>query len=110
MATKRTIRVRFWLTEAEAGKLNSAVRRSGLSRESYIRALINNLIPIDKPPPDYHAMMRELHSIGNNLNQIAQRAHATGDINATRYERNAAELRRTTTKITEAVYEHRRLK
>jgi hypothetical protein len=109
MPAKRSVRVRFWLTEAEADKLNGAVKRSGLSRESYIRALINNLIPTDKPPPDYHLMMRELHSIGNNLNQIARRAHSSGDIDAARYERNAAELRRVATAITEAVYEHRRL-
>jgi hypothetical protein len=109
MPVKRTIRVRFWLTEGEADKLNGAVRRSGLSREAYIRTLINGLIPMNKPPPDYFKMARELHSIGNNLNQIAMRANAAGGIEAARYERNVAELRRTTTKITEAVFEHRRL-
>jgi hypothetical protein len=109
MASSRTIRVRFWLTEEEAAKLNGAVKRSGLSRESYIRALIDNLIPTCKPPPDYYKMMRQLHSISNNLNQIAQRLHFTGDIDTTRYEKNVTELRRVIADITKAVFEHRRL-
>jgi hypothetical protein len=109
MPRNRTVRVRVWLTEAEAAKLNEAVASSGLSRESYIRTLINGFVPIAKPPPDYHKMARELHSIGNNLNQIALRANATGDMNAPRYEKNAAALRRVTAEITEAVFEHRRL-
>ena len=108
MAT-RYVRYHLRLSEDDASKLDKAVKESGLSRAAYIRSLIRNLIPIAKPPPDYFKMMRELHSIGNNLNQIAARANATGDIDAARYERNVAELRRVTSKITEAVYEHRRL-
>jgi predicted DNA-binding protein len=107
---ERFVRYHLRLSKSDAARLDAAVKKSGLSRAAYIRALINNLIPIDKPPPDYHLMMRELHSIGSNLNQIAARAHSIGDIDAARYERNAAELRRVATRITEAVYEHRRLK
>ena len=109
MARKRTVRVRLWLTDEEAAKLNEAVAKSGLSRETYLRTLINGFIPTNKPPLDFYKMMRELHSIGNNLNQIAQRANATGIIEVARYERNVTELRSVTTKITEAVFEHRRL-
>ena len=50
------------------------VRKAGLSREAYLRHLVNGLMPQDSPPPDYYAMMRELHGIGNNLNQIAVKA------------------------------------
>jgi hypothetical protein len=97
------------LSQKDAARLEAAVGRSGLTRAGYIRALINDRIPMDKPPPDYFKMTRELHSIGNNLNQIAMRANATGDIEAARYERNVAELYRVTAKITEAVFEQRRL-
>lgn len=109
MASRRTIRVRFWLTEAEVERLNAATEKSGLSREAYIRTLLGGHVPMDKPPPDYFLMMRELHSIGNNLNQIAQRAHVTGAVDVARYERNAAELFRITARIVEATFEHRRL-
>ena len=97
------------MTDADAAKLDAAVKKSGLTRAAYIRALINGLVTFNKPPPDYFKMARELHSIGNNLNQIAMRANATGDIDTARYDKNTAELRRVTTRITEAVFEHRRL-
>jgi len=72
----RTIEVKFRLNRGEADNLNKRVKKSGLSREGYIRQLINGHIPTDAPPPDYFAMMRELHYIGVNLNQIAQKAKA----------------------------------
>ena len=37
-----------------------------------MRTLINGYVPKELPPPDYHSMMRELHAIGSNLNQIAE--------------------------------------
>lgn len=73
---KRNIHIQFWLDRKEAEAFNKKVRRSGLSREAYLRHLINGLVPQDSPPPDYFSMMRELHSIGNNLNQIAAKANA----------------------------------
>jgi hypothetical protein len=44
------------------------------------------------PPPDYYTMMRELHAIGTNLNQIAQKAHVLNAIDVKRYDENAAAL------------------
>jgi hypothetical protein len=108
MRTRRNS-VLLRLDDSELAHLDKLVSQSGLSREQYLRTLLSGFIPINKPPPDYHLMMRELHSIGNNLNQIAQRAHATGDIDAVRYERNATALFEITTEIIKAVYEHRRL-
>ncbi len=72
---KRNVRIQFWLNKKETEALDKRVKRSGLSREAYLRHLINGLVPRDAPPPDYFSMMRELHGIGNNLNQIAQKAH-----------------------------------
>lgn len=65
----------FRLNRKEAEALDKKVKKSGLSREAYLRHLINGVVPRDAPTPDYYAMMRELHQIGNNLNQIAQKAH-----------------------------------
>ncbi len=47
--------------------------------------------------------MRELHSIGVLLNQIAARAHTIGFIDVDEYHRNAQELNRITQEIYEAV-------
>jgi hypothetical protein len=96
------------MTEAEAERFNQIVKRSGLSRSSYLRQLIAGVIPADRPPPDYYAMMRELHAIGNNLNQIARHAHATGSIDDPRYDRNIANLDAAIARITEATVLPRR--
>ena len=71
---KRNVHIQFWLDRKEAEILNKKVKRSGLSMSVYLRHLINGVVPQDAPPPDYYAMMRELYRIGNNLNQIAQKA------------------------------------
>ena len=67
---KRNVHIQFWLDKKEAEAFQKKVKKSGLSREAYLRHLANGLEPQDAPPPDYYAMMRELHGIGNNLNQL----------------------------------------
>lgn len=72
---KRNVAILFRLNKKEAEALDKKVKKSGLNREAYLRQLISGVVPKDAPPPDYYSMMRELHKIGNNLNQIAQKAH-----------------------------------
>ena len=54
-------------------------------------------------------MTRELHSIGNNLNQIAHHANATGVVDEARYQRNVAKLDEAIALIAEAVELPRRM-
>ena len=100
---KRNVHIQFWLDEKEAENFNRNVKRSGLSREAYLRQLINGLVPRAAPPPDYYGMMRELYHIGNNMNQIAQKAHALNFIDAQRYDEGMHEFKAAVRKITEAV-------
>lgn len=73
--SKRNIEIKVRLNRKEAEILNKRVKKSRLSREAYLRHLIEGVVPQDSPPPNYYSMMRELHGIANNLNQIAQKAH-----------------------------------
>ena len=100
---KRGIRVQVWLNEEENSKLHNSAKKTGLSQESYLRVLINGYIPKDRPPLDYYAMMRELHAIGSNLNQIAAKANATGHIDRTVFQYEANRLRRAMLDIQAAV-------
>ena len=77
---KRNVHIQFWLDKKEAETLRKRVKRSGLSSAAYVRHLINGVVPQDAPPPDYYAMMQQLYRIGNNLNQIAKRMNATGNV------------------------------
>ena len=74
-----------------------------MSLDTYLRHLISGVVPRDAPPPDYYSMMRELHRIGNNLNQIAQKAHILNVLDVQRYDRDMRMFEDTVKKITEAV-------
>ena len=100
---KRNIAILFRLNRKEAEALDKRVKKSGLSREAYLRQLINGLVPRNAPPPDYYSMMRELHRIGNNLNQIAQKAHVLNVIDVQRYDQEVRKFRQAVEQITEAV-------
>ena len=82
----RTVPIQVFLSEKEAERLKNLTKDSGYSISAYVRSLLNGHIPQSIPPPDYYAMMRELHRIGTNLNQIAQKAHVLNVVDAGRYD------------------------
>lgn len=100
---KRNVSILLRLTRREAESLDKKVKKSGLNREAYLRQLISGVVPRDAPPPDYYAMMRELHKVGNNLNQIALKAHTLNVIDVQRYDEAVREYEKTVRKITNAV-------
>ena len=100
---KRNVAILFRLNRKEAEALDKKVKKSGLSREAYLRHLISGVVPRDAPPPDYYSMMRELHRIGNNLNQIAQKAHILNVLDVQRYDRDMRLFEDIVKRITEAV-------
>lgn len=99
----RNIEIKVRLNRKEAESLNKRVRKSRLSREAYLRHLINGSVPRDAPPPDYYSMMRELYHVGNNLNQIAQKVHTLNVLDVQRYDTAVREFETAVRKITEAV-------
>ena len=100
---KRNCRVQVRLDNKEYQGFMKAVRKSGLSQEVYLRHLINGVVPQDAPPPDYYHFMRELHGVGNNLNQIAQKAHVLGVIDERRYDEEMKKFDQLVRDITKAV-------
>ena len=67
---KRIYEIKVRLAADEMAYLNQLVAAAGLSRETYLRMVISGVVPKEAPPPDFWAMMRELHAIGNNLNHV----------------------------------------
>ena len=103
--SKRSIEIKVRLNKKEMETLNKRVKKSGLSREGYLRHLINGSVPRDAPPPDYYAMMRELYRIGNSLNQIARKANTLNVIDVQRNDVGICMFEAAVKKITEAVVE-----
>ena len=100
---KRNVHVQFWLNKDEATAFQKLIQKSGVSREVYLRHLINGIVPNDAPPPDYYLMMKELHKIGNNLNQISTKAHTLNVIDVKRYDEVCRLFEKTVKEITSAV-------
>ena len=100
---KRNIEIKIRLDRKEAEALNKRVKKSGISREGYVRHLINGLVPTDVPPPDYYSMIKELHGIGRNLNQISHKAHVLNVLDVKRYDDNITALNKAVVEITNAV-------
>lgn len=99
----RNYEIKIRLTQAEIVHLNRLVNGSKLSREAYLRQLISGVVPQDAPPPDYFPMMQQLYRIGNNLNQIAQKAHALNAIDTYHYDEAVREFREAVQEIQAAV-------
>ena len=72
---KRNIQkiVRFNCKEAQ--DLAAKAKKACLSEAGLIRLLIRGYEPKEKPDDRFYDVMRELSSIGNNINQLAAKAN-----------------------------------
>ena len=105
----RQRKVTFRVSDDELRALRRKVEKTGYSQEAYLRSLIRGMVPPDKPPPDYHAMMHELRKIGTNLNQIAYKANRLREIDSEKYEEAAQRLADAIVEISQAVKLPRKL-
>ena len=74
----RKVQILFRLTDDEAEKLHELVRKSGRSREAFLREMVKGYRLCEKPDPEFYKIMRELSAIGNRINQLAAKANALG--------------------------------
>jgi len=91
---KRNNQIHFYLSDKEYEKLHKRITKSGLSLSAYMRHLIHDKVPQDKPPKEYFDTLKELRFIGRNINQIALVANSTGIIDSKRYDEQYRELLR----------------
>ena len=71
---------KVWLTMDEFARLDANVKKSGLRREPYLRALIEGREVREAPTQEWRKLIGLLSGIGNNLNQLARHAHYTGQM------------------------------
>lgn len=76
----RTKRITVRLTDKEYAKLREMSETSGLKMEPVIRKLLVGYEIRPRPNTTYIKLIKELSAVGNNLNQIAHLANATGKI------------------------------
>lgn len=76
----RTKKITVRLTDKEYTKLREMSETSGLKMEPVIRKLLVGYEIRLRPNATYIKLIKELSAVGNNLNQIAHLANATGKI------------------------------
>lgn len=106
---KRNKEIKIRLSFIELENLNECVKKTGLSREEYIRTLISGYVPAPRISDDVKEIIKQLRMIGNNLNQIAVIGYKTGTIDILKYKRNCSELEKNVQLILSNVTEPTRM-
>ena len=75
---KRNIQKIVRFSRDEAQDLQKKAKKACLSEAGLIRLLLRGYEPREKPDERFYDVMRELSSIGNNINQIARTVNARG--------------------------------
>ena len=99
---KRNVQILFRLTAEEAEQLNELVRKSGRSKEAFLRETVKGYRLCEKPDPEFYKMMRELSAIGNRINQLAAKANALDYIDTPMLQEEAARWRQFQTDVRKA--------
>lgn len=86
---KRNIQKIVRFSRDEAQDLQKKAKKACLSEAGLIRLLIRGYEPREKPDERFYDVMRELSSIGNNINQLAVKANTLGFVDAPQLKKEA---------------------
>ena len=86
---KRNIQKIVRFSRDEAQDLQKKAKKACLSEAGLIRLLLRGYEPREKPDERFYDVMRELSSIGNNINQLAFKANALGFVDAPQLKKEA---------------------
>lgn len=86
---KRNIQKIVRFSRDEAQDLQKKAKKACLSEAVLIRLLLRGYEPREKPDERFYDVMRELSSIGNNINQLAVKANTLGFVDAPQLKKEA---------------------
>lgn len=82
------------MTGEELNYIQSQAERSGFTVQEYLRRLVYDKPIREKPPPEFHEVLKNLRQINNNMNQVAAKANAMNFIDTAKYWANVSALQR----------------
>ncbi|MDO5571847.1 MAG: plasmid mobilization relaxosome protein MobC [Bacteroidales bacterium] len=85
----RNIKKQVWLNREEAIMLSKKSKKVGMNEATYIRNLLMNYEPREKPDDRFYETMKQMRLIGNNLNQIARKVNSLGYIEESYYKKES---------------------
>lgn len=89
---KRSCRVEVYFDENEKDILMKKVKKSGLSRERYMRMSALGYPIHENPPIDFYSLTKEMNRLGNNLNQLLVNAYSKGFVDTPLLRKHLKEL------------------
>lgn len=81
------------------------IQKTGLTRDAYVRMVLAEKQPKERPSANCFEILKVLHQISINMNQIALKANITGTINANAYWENSRRLQEAIGEIKEKIFE-----
>ena len=103
---KRTCEIKVRLSRWELQELDRKVKKTGMSREGFIRTLLMNKVPVALPPAPYFDLIKEVRILGNHMRQIAYRAHALHSSDAPMHRENADKVTALADRLTAVCLPH----
>ena len=100
----RTKSICFWVTQEELDYIRSQAEKSGFTVQAYLRRLVHDKPVIEKPPHEFHEVLKNLRQINNNMNQIAAKANAMNFVDTAKYWANVLELQKAIGSLIEEAY------
>ena len=101
---KRNKEVCLWFTEDELKALDDKVKRSCLTRASFLRKVLLGHEIKEHPPVEFFEVLKHLRQINNNMNQIAWKVNSTSQVDDAFYRENVKDLQWTIHKLFEQYY------
>ena len=94
MTEKRTRyrRICMRVSEEEFNAFDAFTARAKISKDTYLRGLINGLMMKPAPSDEMVEIIRQLQRIGNNINQLAMIANKNGSSDVVLYKENYRQL------------------
>ena len=86
---KRNIDKHIWFSRDEAQDLQKKAKKTCLTEAALVRLLVRGYEPKERPDERFYDVMRQLSSIGNNINQLAAQANSLSFVDAQKLQKEA---------------------
>ena len=79
---QRDIKKQLWLSKEENNRLKESTRKSCLTESDYIRMLLRNRVPTEKPDAEFYEAMSRLREFTEQLQVFSTKLSETGSCDA----------------------------
>ena len=86
---RRTVKKQFWFSRDEAQDLQKKAKKTCLTEAALVRLLVRGYEPKERPAERFYDVMRQLSSIGNNINQLAAQANSLSFVDAQKLQKES---------------------